>query len=487
MKNIFLILILVLSYNLNAQFGESTSCEKNVFCYPDWCNQRRSVGLIFIDGNSEPFATGFLISNDKGDGKPFFLTAKHVVDLNHNSIFEQNEIEKLENIKIVFNYQFNNCNNSNIGTEPSLSEFVIGADIVSYSVTTTIGGQDWILLELTDDVANTYAAYFSGFNTTDALPESVCMIHHPSGDVKKISFYNDAPEEKIWTWLVDEWDVGGAEFGSSGAPVYNNEKLIVGIQSANGDPSDYCSTVKSYSSLFYKAWNNQSNTNNQLKHWLNSSPTNGWSLTFISGYDPCKTSINFSDANDLHISDNVNIFTNGLLDYGTRSYNGIYNSSGTISANSNVIIQSNTSVEFYGESIELNPGFTAESGCVFIAEPKPCLGGCNNGKSMIEQPEIEIIKNTESKYLNLNNKTHKVNKIYPNPTLSELNIEVSSNFIGGEINIYSVLGEIVYTEKINNRLIMISEFETLKSGIYTVIFINNNLKEIQKVIKYSNY
>jgi len=63
-------------------------------------------------------------------------------------------------------------------------------------------------------------------------------IHHPSGDSKKISFfYNGTLPKACWTecasqekfhWQIPRWDEGTTEPGSSGSPLFNTDKRIIG-------------------------------------------------------------------------------------------------------------------------------------------------------------------------------------------------------------------------------------------------------------------
>src|SRR5690606_879424 len=64
------------------------------------------------------------------------------------------------------------------------------------------------------------------------FPTSQVGIHHPSGDVKKICFDNNAPTQVTYgnasCWRVVNWESGTTEPGSSGSPLFDQNQRIVG-------------------------------------------------------------------------------------------------------------------------------------------------------------------------------------------------------------------------------------------------------------------
>jgi len=66
-----------------------------------------------------------------------------------------------------------------------------------------------------------------GWDRSSSAPSSAVCIHHPSGDVKKISFENNPCGSNSSRWIVNQWDaapsapnnVGITEGGSSGSPL----------------------------------------------------------------------------------------------------------------------------------------------------------------------------------------------------------------------------------------------------------------------------
>ena len=81
---------------------------------------------------------------------------------------------------------------------------------------------DFALVELLS--TNVGGLSFSGWDRNGSPSIGTpTVIHHPSGDVKKISIDNEsASDDDEFNWFVDDWDVGTTEGGSSGAPLYGD-------------------------------------------------------------------------------------------------------------------------------------------------------------------------------------------------------------------------------------------------------------------------
>ena len=87
---------------------------------------------------------------------------------------------------------------------------------------------DFALLRLQEDIPESYEVHYAGWDASGNTPSTPVGIHHPSGDIKKISFdYNNASNSGNY-WDVDSWDDGTTEPGSSGSPLFdgNNHRII---------------------------------------------------------------------------------------------------------------------------------------------------------------------------------------------------------------------------------------------------------------------
>ncbi|MFQ3580145.1 MAG: 3-coathanger stack domain-containing protein, partial [Bacteroidales bacterium] len=352
-------------------FGDSQSCMINAKCpdYNNWCNQRRSVALIIRvlqDSREIRWCSGSLVTNEKRDGTPFFLTAFHCLDINENNVIEQTEKDDIQNWVFVFNYQSNNC--ANPSSEPSLSHSISGAyHIISHTVS------DYALLQLNQKPPASYNTYYSGW-TNDAaeMTNTGVCIHHPKADIKKISTYKKEAT-MAYFWKV-KYTAGSTQGGSSGSPLFNSMGRIVG-QLRGGHASCLNPNETDEFGRFDRSWSLglcwKLNPNG-----IHTGPLKHYTIR-MDGDETCKDNWDFKDVSDLHTSTNVSFVTPATV--GTRQYDGVYNAKYSIVAE-NVTIKSGTSVTFEaGSEILLKSVFNAELGSIISLKIGDCLKGCDNG------------------------------------------------------------------------------------------------------------
>lgn len=253
-------------------FGSSGSCNMNVNC-PDgqiWSDQKRSVVMLVSGGSG--FCSGSIINNSCNDGIPYLLTANHCGSSGFSTW------------TFRFNWEAPTC--SNPGSSPSF---------VSLSGATSRANRsqaDMRLLELNSAIPLGYNVYYSGWNRSNTPPSSGFGIHHPAGDIKKISF-DDNPFNVITAmggetnccWEV-VWDRNTTtEGGSSGSPLFDNNGRIVG-QLWGGSASCSNQSGSDYYGRIYQNWNPPSSPNSgQLQYWLDPTSCTTGAL-YINGYDP---------------------------------------------------------------------------------------------------------------------------------------------------------------------------------------------------------
>lgn len=200
-------------FGITRGFNQSGACNNNVICPvgDPWRDQIRSVAIMVTGGNG--FCTGQFLNNCNNDGTPYFLTANHCMeDAGSNIIFR-------------FNWQSPSCTpNTNGPTNQTLA---------GYTLLRRDAGSDVALLRLNTTPPAAYNVFYSGWNAgSSAATGGITGIHHPSGDIKKISTTTQSVTSEAWRgaqcWRVNSWSNGTTEPGSSGSGIWNRNGLLVG-------------------------------------------------------------------------------------------------------------------------------------------------------------------------------------------------------------------------------------------------------------------
>ncbi|HLU85472.1 MAG TPA: T9SS type A sorting domain-containing protein [Vicingaceae bacterium] len=256
-------------------FGSSGACNVNAVCDTAiWGDEIRSVVMLLTSGNSR-FCSGALVNNTANDGTPYVLTARHCSP-STNNIF-------------MFNYQSAQCSPSIDGPT---TQTVSGCTLISNN-----SPSDFHLVKLSATPPASYKVFYAGWNADNIAANSSVGIHHPAGDVKKISHdYEPVVSSGYYTsgndhWQVLDWNTGTTEGGSSGSPLFDQNHRIVG--QLHGGNAACGNDEFDYYGKFSVSWNANSDTLKQLQYWLD--PINS-GATAINGYDPNGSSYNLDVA-----------------------------------------------------------------------------------------------------------------------------------------------------------------------------------------------
>ena len=249
-------------------FGESGSCNNNVNCPEgaNWQDEKRGVAMILTAGGSR-ICSGSLINNVRQDQTPYFLTAYHCLGGETTWIF-------------MFNYESPGCPNVNGPTNQTVSGCVKRA---SYSTS------DFALLQLSEQPPTSYGVYYSGWSNMNVNSQSSTGIHHPAGDIKKISFDYDSTTTTEYlgtspgtTHLrITAWDDGTTEGGSSGSPLFDQNHRIIG--QLHGGYASCTSITSDWYGKFARSWTGGGSSTNRLRDWLDPDNTGA---TVLDGFDP---------------------------------------------------------------------------------------------------------------------------------------------------------------------------------------------------------
>ena len=259
----------------------SDPCEVNVNCPEgnNWQDEKRGVARISIKiGSSYYLCSGSLVNNTAQDCTPYFLSAYHCG--------ENATASDLNQWIFYFNYEASTCS----GTSGSLSQSVTGATLRAEAENNIGTTSDMLLLELNQAVPSSYNPYYNGWTRSTTASTSGVGIHHPAGDIKKISTYTSTLTNYYNThwkvyWASTTTNHGVTEGGSSGSPLFNSNGLIVGTLTGG---SSYCTAPNDpdYYGKFSFHWaSNGSTSDKQLKPWLD--PINS-NVTTLDGTNyPC--------------------------------------------------------------------------------------------------------------------------------------------------------------------------------------------------------
>ena len=225
--------------------SDREDCNINVICSEgdEWRDQINGVVRVSMGGG---LCSASIINNTSNDRTPYVLFADHCVSGSASGYV------------FYFNYQSASCSGNSGPTNQTVSGSTLLAseDINS--------GPDFALLRLTSDIPDSYDPFYVGWSRSSFAPQEAVGIHHPGGDIKKISFTNDnvsAGGTGGYYWEF-QYDEGRVIPGSSGSPFFDQNKRQVGIASYiytnYCDPSPDCYCAQQYNhgyGRFDSAWN----------------------------------------------------------------------------------------------------------------------------------------------------------------------------------------------------------------------------------------
>lgn len=242
-------------------FGAATlPCHLNVNCY-DFpklnYTKQATCRIVFLTTKR---CTGTLLNNLSNDRTPYVITAAHCFN-----------VEEVANEAVIyFNYESPGCENKEV-TPQTIS----GATVVSagFHVLNKYDSLDFTLIKLSEKPPIDYDVYYQGWDATNTPSTSSYVLHHPQGDIKKISIENDPvttvsfPEfEPNTHWYVTNYEVGATERGSSGAGLINQKHRLIGT--LTGGVTSCTEDAKEGYQKLYTAYDFYSDKKYQLKNWL---------------------------------------------------------------------------------------------------------------------------------------------------------------------------------------------------------------------------
>ena len=234
------------------------SCQVNIKCPEgnNWQDQKKGVAKTIAPvGNSGYLCSGTLVNNTAQDLTPYYLSAHHC--------FDDSKIE-YDKIMFYFHYESEGCET----TTPAGTKTMVGAQmLVDLPIK---GSSDGALLILKDHIPEEYNVYYNGWDRRNTAATSGVGIHHPKGEIKKISTFTSPVTHSRWSgqdgpgaadahWQVvfakTQSGYSQVEGGSSGSPLFNQAGLVVGTLTGGTAANCTSGSTNYYGKLWYH-WDN---------------------------------------------------------------------------------------------------------------------------------------------------------------------------------------------------------------------------------------
>ncbi len=239
--------------------AKAGNCNIDVACAAAaaWGDDADSVARISIGGAF--LCTGQLLNNVRQDRRRLFLTANHCgVD---------GDSGPASSVVFYFGYE-GPC--GDLITNPLPPPTFQGAQRLAHDAPS-----DFTLLLITDATPMPAGLYFAGWDATGAGASTGVAIHHPSGDEKKIAFFDSGATRDtvdvgtgcdVAAWRV-QWASGTTEPGSSGGGLWNSSHHLIGLLSG-GLASCSNQSGFDYFARLDRGWTAAMATDRQLKAHL---------------------------------------------------------------------------------------------------------------------------------------------------------------------------------------------------------------------------
>lgn len=324
-------------FGAKSQACKSGACNTDVACLTNgdpWNAPRRAVGAFTRNGTDT--CSGSLVNNTARDRRMLFATATHC-GLTSNAA--------AQSMVVYWNYESPTCRaprpnaNDPVLPKPTDPENITNGFALVANTRNPFGGgtagprSDVALVELDPFDATPqpnlhWAGWDRRLGSTDEPPgsttgtwpcgagpvgpfltEGLCAtIHHPGVDEKRITFVNtpftvgniSGGVNVHWraNWISTPalpaipvpppYPVSVTEGGSSGSPLYNAERRLVGVLS--GGPS-FCGNEGGYFDFYgalFHAWNGEAGASSLQRMRDHLDPTNS-GVAFMNGSDRCPT------------------------------------------------------------------------------------------------------------------------------------------------------------------------------------------------------
>ena len=291
-------------------FGDADTCQVNINCSEgnNWQAEKHAVARMIIPkGDKSYYCSCALVNNTNNDYTAYVLTADHCLVRNDTGIrfydaegsSSANPSASADASPMIFYWEYEHPGCANSSTQPTTTNrtssgnatVVANNSVSDFALIKINGAQDPRYL------SGGFIPYYLGWDRSGNPGTGGVGIHHPLGDVKKISTYDMTPwsSGNYWdfNWKRTANGFSVTEGGSSGSPLINNNHKVIGQLwgSWNFRCSNPANDEPTYGK-FSVSWTGNGTTNNcrKLQPWLNPNNT----VIVLDGvYAPCIS--NFSN------------------------------------------------------------------------------------------------------------------------------------------------------------------------------------------------
>ncbi len=246
------------NYDVNCAIGNDFDSKKDLV--------KKAVALLNL-GNGH-LCSAALTNNTRNDKTPYLLTANHCLENSNPALWT-----------IRFNWV---SPTPVCGTEGESGNLQTNFTVSGAELKAKNSLSDFALVKLFDPIPESWDVAFAGWDNSDANPQFEVGIHHPNGDIMKIT-RDDSGAQKddangTQVWLIgggahgtgDGWEIGTTESGSSGSPLFNENGRIIGQLYAGQSACDGYENNKDYDiyGRFGVSWNSGNTPATRLMDWL---------------------------------------------------------------------------------------------------------------------------------------------------------------------------------------------------------------------------
>lgn len=254
--------------------GRSGSCNINAACPlgQPYADESRAVAYFEFrddDGSGWYRCTGTLLNNTGTPRKDLFLTAAHCVDSDSEA----------SSMMLYWNYRSTQCGALAAPPGGWFNQNQSGATLRARH-----DHSDLSLVELRRTPLPEWNLYYAGWDASGAAPPETIGLHHPSGDVQKVTAgpapsltrkcIVASPSVRDTHWRAGPYSQGTTEGGSSGSALFVSETAHTGkrvIGALSGGDAECVGTRPNSGTDCYgrvaAAWNGNSPAT-RLRDWL---------------------------------------------------------------------------------------------------------------------------------------------------------------------------------------------------------------------------